>query len=127
SRRSSTKATASASTPSKGATWSALSSLDFSPCRSCLTRHAQTRVAAMYFLYSLLLTLGFVLLLPRFAIDALRNGKYVTGLRQRLGDIPLVDSDRPIIWLHCVSVGEAQSAQSLVRLLKETFPTHTLV
>src|SRR5690349_2752286 len=80
----------------------------------------------MYFLYSLLLTLGFVLLLPRFAIDALRNGKYVTGLRQRLGNIPLVDSERPIIWLHCVSVGEAQAAQSLVRLLKETFPTHTL-
>jgi len=81
----------------------------------------------MYFLYSLLLTLGFVLLLPRFAIDALRNGKYVTGLRQRLGNIPLVDSNRPIIWLHCVSVGETQAAQSFVRLLKETFPTHALV
>ena len=82
----------------------------------------------MYFLYSLLLTLGFILLLPRFAVDALRNGKYVTGLRQRLGNSPEVKSNgRPIIWLHCVSVGEAQAAQSLVRRLKVTFPTHTLV
>ena len=82
----------------------------------------------MYVLYSLLLTLGFVLLLPRFAIDALRNGKYVTGLRQRLGDIPQIEAEgRPTIWLHCVSVGEAQAALSLVRRLKETFPNHTLV
>ncbi len=82
----------------------------------------------MYFLYSVLLTFGFVLLLPRFAIDALRNGKYVTGLRQRLGDIPHIESDgRPTIWLHCVSVGEAQAAMSLVRRLKDTFPNYTLV
>jgi 3-deoxy-D-manno-octulosonic-acid transferase len=81
----------------------------------------------MYFLYSLLLTLGFALLLPRFAIDALRNGKYVTGLRQRLGDIPSLKSDRPIIWLHCVSVGEVRAAQPLVRRVKETFPNHILV
>jgi 3-deoxy-D-manno-octulosonic-acid transferase len=81
----------------------------------------------MYFLYSLLLTLGFALLLPRFAIDALRNGKYVTGLRQRLGAIPSLKSDRPIIWLHCVSVGEVRAAQPLVRRVKETFPNHILV
>ncbi len=82
----------------------------------------------MYLLYSFLLTLGFVLLLPKFALDALRNGKYVTGLRQRLGDIPKVESDgRPIIWLHCVSVGEAQAALALVRRLKQTFPNHAPV
>jgi 3-deoxy-D-manno-octulosonic-acid transferase len=81
----------------------------------------------MYFLYSLLLTLGFVLLLPRFAVDALRNGKYVTGLRQRLGDIPSLRSDRPVIWLHCVSVGEVRAAQSVVRRIKETFPNHRIV
>ena len=82
----------------------------------------------MYLLYSFLLTLGFVLLLPKFAIDALRNGKYVTGLRERLGDVPQIESDGgPTIWLHCVSVGEAQAAISLVRRLKQTFPNHALV
>ena len=82
----------------------------------------------MYFVYSLLLTLGFIILLPRFAIDAWRNGKYVTGLRQRLGDLPAINSNgKPVIWLHCVSVGEAQAAQSLVREIRKRFPNLALV
>ena len=82
----------------------------------------------MYFIYSLLLTLGFIILLPRFALDALRSGKYVTGLRQRLGNLPAINSKgKPVIWLHCVSVGEAQAAQSLVREISNRFPKLTLV
>jgi 3-deoxy-D-manno-octulosonic-acid transferase len=82
----------------------------------------------VYLLYSLLLTFGFVLLLPKFVIDALRSGKYVTGLRQRLGNLPRIDSKgRPVIWLHCVSVGEVQAAKSLVRSLSQTFPNFALV
>jgi len=82
----------------------------------------------MYLLYSLLLTVGFVVLLPRFAIDALRTRKYVTGLRQRLGNLPkLPASDQPLIWLHCVSVGETEAARPLVRALRERFPSYRLV
>ena len=82
----------------------------------------------MYFIYSLLLTLGFIILLPRFALDALRSGKYVTGLRQRLGNLPAINSKgKPVIWLHCVSVGEAQAAQSLVREISNRFPKLALV
>ena len=82
----------------------------------------------MYFIYSLLLTLGFIILLPRFAIDALRSGKYVTGLRQRLGNLPAINSNgKPVIWLHCVSVCEAQAAQSLVREIANRFPKLALV
>src|SRR5262249_1845789 len=82
----------------------------------------------MYLLYSLLLTVGFIILLPRFAIDALRTRKYVTGLSQRLGKLPkLAKSDRPLIWLHCVSVGETEAARPLVRGLRHEFPSHQLV
>lgn len=82
----------------------------------------------MYLLYSLLLTIGFILLLPRFAIDAMRSGKYVTGLRQRLGQLPAIDtSNKQVIWLHCVSVGETQAARSLVRALRAEYPDHRLV
>ena len=82
----------------------------------------------MYFIYSLLLTLGFIILLPRFALDAMRSGKYVTGLRQRLGNLPAINSKgKPVIWLHCVSVGEAQAAQSLVREITNRFPKLALV
>lgn len=81
----------------------------------------------MYFLYSLLLTVGFIVMLPRFAIDAFRTRKYVTGLGQRLGKLPgIVTSDRPLIWLHCVSVGETESARTLVQALRDTYPSHQL-
>jgi 3-deoxy-D-manno-octulosonic-acid transferase len=82
----------------------------------------------MYLLYSLLLTLGFIALLPKFAIDALRTRKYVTGLSQRLGKLPaILARDRPLIWIHCVSVGETEAARPLVRALLERFPSHQLV
>ncbi len=82
----------------------------------------------MYFLYSLLLTLGVVALLPRFVVDAFRHGKYVQGLRERLGRVPAVETNgRPVIWLHCVSVGEAQAARPLARAILEKFPSHALV
>ena len=82
----------------------------------------------MYLIYSLLLTIGFLVLLPRFAIDALRTRKYVTGLRQRLGSIPtLAASGRRVIWLHCVSVGETEAARPLVRALRKRFPSDRLV
>ncbi|MGA9997567.1 MAG: 3-deoxy-D-manno-octulosonic acid transferase, partial [Pyrinomonadaceae bacterium] len=34
---------------------------------------------------------------------------------------------RPVIWLHCVSVGETQAARPLVNELVQKFPTHALV
>jgi 3-deoxy-D-manno-octulosonic-acid transferase len=82
----------------------------------------------MYFLYSLLLTVGIIALLPRFFYDALRHGKYVAGLRERLGQLPLLDQEqRPVIWLHCVSVGETQAARPLAQALLAQFPSHALV
>ncbi|MDT4954837.1 MAG: 3-deoxy-D-manno-octulosonic-acid transferase [Acidobacteriota bacterium] len=82
----------------------------------------------MYFLYSLLLTLGVIALLPRFAFDAFRHGKYVAGLRERLGRLPAIKTNgRPVVWLHCVSVGEAQAARPLARAILDQFPSHALV
>jgi 3-deoxy-D-manno-octulosonic-acid transferase len=82
----------------------------------------------VYFLYSLLLTVGFIALLPKFAIDALRTRKYVTGLSQRLGNLPALPSqNHPVIWIHCVSVGETEAARPLIRSLLEKFPSHQLV
>jgi 3-deoxy-D-manno-octulosonic-acid transferase len=82
----------------------------------------------MYLAYSLLLTIGFIALTPRFLIAALRHGKYVAGLRERLGKLPPIETGgRPVIWLHCVSVGEAQAARPLVDALIARFPSHCLV
>jgi len=82
----------------------------------------------MYLLYSFLLTLGVIVLLPRFIVDAIRNGKYVAGWRERLGQLPRIETDgRPLIWLHCVSVGEAQAARPLARQIIKEFPSHQLL
>lgn len=80
----------------------------------------------MYLAYSLLLTLGLVVLIPHFLFQALAHGKYIAGLRQRLGAVPRVDG-KPVIWLHCVSVGETQAARPLAQRLKQEFPHHALV
>ncbi|HLL76470.1 MAG TPA: 3-deoxy-D-manno-octulosonic acid transferase [Pyrinomonadaceae bacterium] len=77
----------------------------------------------MLFAYSILLALGILLLLPAFLLDAARHGKYVAGLRERAGRVaPVEPGGRPVVWLHCVSVGEAQAARPLVALLGERFP-----
>lgn len=80
----------------------------------------------MYLAYSLLLTLGFIVLIPHFLFQALAHGKYVAGLRQRFGAVPQVNG-KPVIWLHCVSVGETQAARPLAQRLKQEFPNHALV
>ncbi|MGI8918217.1 MAG: 3-deoxy-D-manno-octulosonic acid transferase [Pyrinomonadaceae bacterium] len=82
----------------------------------------------MYFVYSLLLTLGFLVLLPRFLIDALRHGKYVAGFGERMGKLPpLQSTGRPVVWLHCVSVGESQAARPLVAGIRRQFPDYSIV
>jgi 3-deoxy-D-manno-octulosonic-acid transferase len=78
----------------------------------------------MFLLYSFLLTVGFLLMLPRFLFQK----KYAASFRQRLGHLPDFDGEgKPVVWLHCVSVGETNAARPLVKELKENFPEHKLV
>jgi len=82
----------------------------------------------MFFLYSLLLTISFLFLLPRFLLDAWRKGKYAAGFWQRLGSLPeFPRGEKPVIWLHCVSVGETNAARPLVKKILENFPEYRLV
>jgi len=78
----------------------------------------------MFFLYSFLLTVAFVVLLPRFLFQK----KYAAGLRQRFGHLPRFEAnEKPVMWLHCVSVGETNAARPLVKELKKNFPEYRLV
>jgi 3-deoxy-D-manno-octulosonic-acid transferase len=79
----------------------------------------------MYFLYSILLSIGFILMLPLFL---LRREKYASGFKQRLGNYPeFKHDDRRVIWLHSVSVGETNAARQLVDAIRTEFPDHRLV
>jgi 3-deoxy-D-manno-octulosonic-acid transferase len=58
----------------------------------------------------------------------LRRSKYASGFRERLGNYPEFEHDgRKVIWLHCVSVGEANAARPLVDSLVAEFPSHRLI
>lgn len=79
----------------------------------------------MYILYSLFLTAAFLLMLPFFL---LRREKYLPGFRQRLGELPEFRPDaRAVIWLHCVSVGEANAARPIVEGIRRDFPDFRLI
>jgi 3-deoxy-D-manno-octulosonic-acid transferase len=82
----------------------------------------------MYFFYSLVLTIGFLVLSPRFLWDALRKGKYAAGFWQRFGRLPEFEAEgKPIVWLHAVSVGETNAAKPLVKEILKNFPDYKLV
>jgi 3-deoxy-D-manno-octulosonic-acid transferase len=82
----------------------------------------------MFFLYNVLLTTGYVLLLPRFLFDWARKGKYAAGIGQRLGKLPEFEqNEKPVLWLHCVSVGETQAARPLVKKIRKRFPEYRIV
>ncbi len=82
----------------------------------------------MYLVYSILLVIAFVVLLPRFVYDAMTKGKYAASFRVRLGFLPEFNSNKKkVIWLHCVSVGETQAARPLVNALLTQFPDYALV
>lgn len=79
----------------------------------------------MFLVYSIALSLAFLIMLP---LLILRREKYAAGFSQRLGNYPRFTHDgRPVIWLHCVSVGETNAARPLVDALLKRFPTHRLV
>jgi 3-deoxy-D-manno-octulosonic-acid transferase len=80
----------------------------------------------MYLAYSILLSLGLLLFSPYFLFQALAHRKYIDGLRERLGFLPTIEK-QPVVWLHCVSVGETQAARPLVERLRKELPQVTLV
>jgi len=79
----------------------------------------------VFVIYSILLTVGFILMSPVFL---LRREKYAAGFWQRMGYLPEFRTDgRAVIWLHCVSVGEANAARSLVDGIRREFPNFRLI
>ena len=86
----------------------------------------------MYFVYSFLMGLTALLLLPYWLVQGLRQGKYLPNLGERLGfsfrSLHNLPPDHPgAIWIHAVSVGEVLSGVSLAKRLKAAYPGRPLV
>ena len=79
---------------------------------------------AVHAAYTLAVLVLAVVLSPWFLYQAIRYRKYVGGLTERLGRLPVsfnLDGDESI-WIHAVSVGEALTARALVADLRERYP-----
>ena len=72
--------------------------------------------------YTLVLYLLTPLLLVRLALLGVRNRGYWERWRERLGFVPALPAAGPNLWVHAVSVGEAQAASALVRALRARIP-----
>lgn len=78
----------------------------------------------MYIIYSVLLSIGFVVALPWFLWKGRSSGKYLRTFRERMGRLPVylnVDAD-PSVWIHAVSVGEVLAVRPLLAPMRERFP-----
>src|SRR4051794_29704931 len=83
----------------------------------------------MHLLYSALLALALILGLPWWIVQMLRNGKYRAGLSERFGRVParLLKHDKPVIWVHAVSVGEVLAISGLLGKLREHNPNYRVL
>jgi 3-deoxy-D-manno-octulosonic-acid transferase len=83
----------------------------------------------MYFTYSVLLALGFLLALPYFLVKGLRAKKYFSSFKDRFGRVPpdVQKVSRGCIWIHAVSVGEVLASLPIAKQLKQEFPSKPII
>ena len=64
---------------------------------------------------------------PLWLYRMVRHGRYRSGWREKLGAAPVRYGLQPVIWVHCVSLGEANAARTLVDELHSQLPDYRVV
>jgi 3-deoxy-D-manno-octulosonic-acid transferase len=77
-------------------------------------------------LYTFMLWLLMPYVFFRLLWRARKQPEYLRHIGERFGFYSL-RSDKPVIWLHAVSVGETRAAQSLVTRLRAAYPGHQIL
>jgi 3-deoxy-D-manno-octulosonic-acid transferase len=77
-------------------------------------------------LYTALLYLLAPLVLLRLALRGLRSPEYRQCWSERFGAIYPAVGER-VIWVHAVSVGEVQAAESMIRALLDLYPEYSIL
>ena len=80
----------------------------------------------MRLLYTWLLWLLLPLVFVRLALRARKQPEYLQHIGERFGAYPQ-RSDKPVIWLHAVSVGETRATVSLIAKLRAAYPGHQIL
>ena len=83
------------------------------------------------FFYNLALLTGLVASAPWWLWRMATTQKYREGLPERLGRVPpwllSKSSERPVLWLHAVSVGEVLAVSRLISELDQAFPGYQVL
>jgi 3-deoxy-D-manno-octulosonic-acid transferase len=79
------------------------------------------------FLYGLVTTLLFIILLPFYYIVRVCNGKFLYGWKEKLGFFRSPNLGDKVIMYHGVSVGEIIALENLIKKTKEMFPDYKIV
>jgi len=82
-------------------------------------------------LYNILFTIFFVLSSPYYFMKMCRRGNWIPGFFQRFGrfdaNVMQALTNRQVLWLHAVSVGEVNLCTQLIRALEPRLPNVTIV
>jgi len=82
-------------------------------------------------LYNILFTLGFILLSPYYFVRLRRRGNWQRGFSERFGKyttkLKQAITNRDVLWMHAVSVGEVNLCTQLIRGLEERLPNLKIV
>jgi 3-deoxy-D-manno-octulosonic-acid transferase len=78
-------------------------------------------------LYTLVYGLAVPFLYLRLLFKSRHQPHYRRHLTHRLGYVPLIPPNQPVIWLHAVSLGETNAAAPLIEALVTHYPHHTLL
>ena len=81
----------------------------------------------IFFLYGVLSTFAFIVLMPFYYIIRVLNGKFLYGWKEKLGFIKNPQLGDKVIMFHGVSVGEVIALENLVKKTKTEFPQHKIV
>ena len=79
------------------------------------------------FLYGLLSTIVFIILLPFYYVVRVFNGKFLYGWKEKLGFFKNPNLGDKVIMYHGVSVGEVIALENLIKKTKEVFPEYKIV
>ena len=82
-------------------------------------------------LYNILFTIFFVLSSPYYFMRMWRRGNWLPGFRERFGHysagLKQVLTNRHVVWIHAVSVGEVNLCTQLIRALEPQVPNVKIV
>lgn len=79
------------------------------------------------FVYSFLLYLALPFVPLKLLWRGIKQPGYLKHWTERFGFYGAPVGNVPIIWLHCVSVGETRAAEPLVKQLKATYPNYQVL